>query len=125
MSRRTVSHPAVVGPVLVWAVLLALVPQIVEAAPLPPAPVGQAVEDPATYEARVVAAHLVALGVSPAEAAAHLAVLSDEERQALAARLDEIGAGGSAAGAIAVAIILALLVILILELMGRRVVSRP
>lgn len=125
MSRRRIAHPALMGPILAWAFLLGLVPQAADGAPLPPAAARQAVEDPAPYEARLIAAHLAALGVSPAEAAARVATLSDAEREAVAARLEEVGAGGSAAGAVAVAIIVVLLAILVLELMGRRVVSRP
>lgn len=125
MSLRNVARPALVGPILAWAFVLGLLPRVADGAPFPPAPVRQAVEDPAPYEARLIAAHLGALGLSPAEVAARLAALSDAERAALAARLDEVAAGGSAAGAVAVAIIVVLLVILALELMGRRVVSRP
>ena len=125
MSRQSVSHPAVAGPLLAWGVLLGLVPHVVDAAPLPPVPAAQPPAAPASYEARLVAAHLAARGVSPADVTARLATLSEEERQSLAARLAEVGAGGSAAGAVAVAIIVTLLVIIILELMGRRVVSRP
>lgn len=125
MSRRTVVHPAVVGPILAWALVLGLAPPGADGAPLPPTAVRQAVEDPGLYEARLIAAHLAALGVGSAEVAARLAALSDAEREALATRVDELGAGGSAAGVVAVAIIVVLLVILTLELMGRRVVSRP
>jgi hypothetical protein len=112
--------------VLTWAILLGLLPRIVEGAPLPPA--GRpATEAPvAALEWRLAAARLEALGVSPDEAAARLARLSSEERGLLAARLNELGAGGDpAASVVAIAIIVGLLVVLILELMGRRVISRP
>lgn len=50
---------------------------------------------------------LVAQGVDPAEAAARLAVLSDAEVEQLAARLDELPAGGfGVLGAIAVVAII-------------------
>ena len=55
-----------------------------------------------------------------------LARLSPEERAELAARAPELAAGGNpAAPVLAVAIIVGLLLILVLELIGRRVVSRP
>ncbi len=123
MLRRLLVRPGIVLPVLAWAIALAALPRPGEAAPLPPAGAGPA--DPTALELRLVTARLVELGVSPEEAAARLAALSEEERHALAQRLDEIGAGGSPAAAIAIAIIVGLLVVLILELMGRRVISRP
>ncbi|MGH7264404.1 MAG: PA2779 family protein [Candidatus Rokuibacteriota bacterium] len=125
MRRRALMHPRVVVPVLAWAMLLGLLPHVADGAPLPPGAAAGAAGDPARLESRLVAAHLVALGVSPAEATARVAALTPEEREELARRLDEVGAGGNAATAVAVAIIIGLLVVLILELMGRRVISRP
>ena len=124
MLRRLLVRPRVVLPVLTWALVLALLPHLTEAAPLPPA-TATPVEDPAALETRLIVAHLVALGVSPEDVTARMATLSEAERHALAQRLDEVEAGGSAAAVIAVAIIVGLLVVLILELMGRRVISRP
>lgn len=125
MRRRPLMHPGVVVPVLAWALLLGALPRVVDAAPLPPAAVAGAPDDVARLEGRLVVAHLVALGVSPADATARVAALTPEEREELARRLDEVGAGGNTATALAVAIIIGLLVVLILELMGRRVISRP
>jgi hypothetical protein len=123
MSGRLLRRSGLVLPVLTWAVVLALLPRIGEATPLPPAATEAA--DPADLEARLVVAHLVALGVGPEDARAHLARLSDAERQALAQRLDEVGAGGSVAAVLAIGIIVGLVVVLVLELIGRRVISRP
>jgi uncharacterized protein DUF6627 len=123
MTGRRFRRPHVVLPVLLWAAVLAMVPQGGEAAPLPPAAKGSA--EPADLEARQVVAHLVALGVSPEDARARLDDLSDAERRALAQRLDEIGAGGSVAAVFAIAIIVGLVAVLVLELIGRRVLSRP
>jgi hypothetical protein len=120
---RRLRRPRVVVPVLLWAAVLALVPPLGDAAPLPPAATGSA--DPDDLEARRVVAHLVALGVSPEDARTSWARLSDAERRALAQRLEEVGTGGSVAAVFAIAIIVGLLVILVLELIGRRVVSRP
>jgi hypothetical protein len=125
MSLRPFVRPRLVIPVLAWALLLGLLPQVAEAAPLPPAATSPAAGDPAALETRLVTARLVTLGVSPEEAAARIAALTEAERHELAQRLDELEAGGSAAAALAVAIIVGLLVVLILELMGRRVISRP
>ena len=57
-------------------------------------------------------------------AATALARLSPEERSELAARAQELAPGGSGVEILALAIIIGLLVILILELLGRRVISR-
>jgi len=125
MMRRLLVRPRIVLPILLWAVVLGFLPSAAETAPLPPATTASPQADPAGLETRLVLAHLVALGVSPEEARARVAALSDAERHALAERLDEIGAGGSAAAVLAVIIVVALLVVLTLELMGRRVISRP
>jgi hypothetical protein len=115
-----------VGPVLAWALVLGLFPRVVEAAPLPPTGRPAAEAAVGALEWRLAAARLEALGISPDEAAARLGRLSAEERTRLAARLDEVAPGGDpAAAVIAVAIIVGLLVVIVLELMGRRVISRP
>lgn len=124
MLRRLLARPRVVLPVLAWALLLGLLPHVTEGAPLPPA-AAAAGDGPSTLETRLLLVHLAALGVSPEEAQARLAALSAAERRELAQRLEELEPGGSAAAAVAVAIIVGLLVVLILELMGRRVISRP
>lgn len=127
MSRaRWLPRPLVVA-VLAWAILLGLVPALTDAAPIPsglptPADADRVVR---LLEEKAVAARLAALGLGADEVRAKLEALGEEERHQLAARLAEIEAGGSAAGAIALVIIFALLVIIVLELMGRRVISRP
>jgi hypothetical protein len=80
----------------------------------------------AALEERLIRDRLAALGVSSADADATLGRLSPEERAEMAARVDELDAGGDTGVAIlAVAILVGMLVILILELLGRRVISRP
>jgi hypothetical protein len=123
MMGRRLRRPRVVVPMLLWAAVLALVPHGGDAAPLPPAATGSA--DPGDLEARRVVAHLVALGLSPEDARTRWARLSEAERRMLAQRLDEVGAGGSVAAVFAIAIIVGLVAVLVLELIGRRVVSRP
>jgi hypothetical protein len=123
--RRLLVRPRLVLVWLAWALVLGLLPGPAVAAPLPPATAASAEADTAALESRLVLAHLMALGVSPEEARARLSALSDAERHALAERLDEIGVGGSPAAILAVIIVVALLVVLTLELMGRRVISRP
>ena len=125
MARRLLVRPRIVLPILAWALVLGTLPHLAGAAPLPPATASPAAPDPAALEARLVTARLVTLGLSAEEATARLEALSDAERHALAQRLDDLDAGGSPAAALAVAIIVGLLVVLILELMGRRVISRP
>jgi hypothetical protein len=74
----------------------------------------------------LVRAQLASLGVSEADAAELWARLTPAERLELAARADELRAGGNpAAAAVAIAIVVAMFVILALELIGRRVISRP
>ena len=64
--------------------------------------------------------------MSAADAAALWARLTPAERTELAARADELDAGGDpVAATVAIAIIVAMVVILALELIGRRVISRP
>jgi hypothetical protein len=137
--------------VVAWGVLLALPPRLAHAdavAPPPfaaPAaagsdpiagagPVGSAGErigdDPVPFrlarEERLLRARLLDLGVSAADADVVIGRLTPPERAELASRAPELAAGGSAVAPIlAVAIIVGLLFILILELIGRRVVSRP
>jgi hypothetical protein len=119
-----VLHPLLVRGVLVWALLVGLVPHAAEGAPLPPAG-GAGGADAGALESRVLAARLGALGLSESEAAARLERLTPAERRELAARVDELDAGGSAAAVLSIAILLGLLVVLVLELLGRRVISRP
>lgn len=115
--------------VIAWSVAMASAPRLSEAAPLPPARGAGAVGDLEAarmlLERRLVQAQLAALGVSEAEATELWQRLTPAERTELAARADELRAGGDpVAAGVAIAIIVAMLVILVLELMGRRVISR-
>jgi hypothetical protein len=121
-----VLHPLLVRGVLLWALVLGLVPHAAEGAPLPPAGGAGAGGDGAgALESRVLAARLAALGLSESEIATRLERLTPDERRELAARVDELDAGGRAAAVLSIAILLGLLVVLVLELLGRRVISRP
>ncbi len=126
---RLLSHRGLVYGIVVWGMAVASVPQVADAAPLPPARAGLGDTDLDTLrhllELRIVRDRLAAVGVSPADAEAALQRLSPEERSELAARAQELEAGGNGVAILAVAIIIGLVVILILELLGRRVISRP
>jgi hypothetical protein len=115
--------------VVAWGLACAAAPRLAEAAPLPPARAEAGAADlgeaRAALETRLVRERLQALGVSPADAAAVLERLDPAERTELAARLGELQPGGDAAAFLAIGIVIALLVILVLELMGRRIISRP
>lgn len=115
--------------VVAWGVATAAAPRLAEAVPLPPTrspgTSGELEAVTALLEHRIVGAHLRSLGVTEPEVTALWQRLTPEERTELAARIDEARAGGAAAAAVAVAIIVAMLVILVLELLGRRVISRP
>ncbi|MGH7322273.1 MAG: PA2779 family protein [Candidatus Rokuibacteriota bacterium] len=126
---RLLSYRWLVYGIVVWGMAVASVPQVADAAPLPPARAGSGDTDLDTLrhllERRIVRDRLAAVGVSPADAEAALQRLSPEERSELATRAQELEAGGNGVAFLAVAIIIGLVVILILELLGRRVISRP
>lgn len=116
--------------VIAWSVAIASAPRLGDAAPLPPAREGSAAGDledvRALLEHRLVREQLRVLGVSESEAAELWQRLTPAEREELAARADELRAGGDpVAAGVAIAIIVAMAVILVLELIGRRVISRP
>ncbi len=115
--------------VLSLAVSLALIPRLTDASLLPSEPVAGA-EDfnrvITALEQKAVATRLADLGLSQAEIRAKLAMLGDDELHRLASRVDQLEAGGDGAvGALAAVVIFVLLLILILELLGRRIISRP
>ncbi len=130
--RRMLNHP-VCFVALSLAVSLALIPRPTDASLLPSGPVsasGPAAEElnrvVTALEQKAVATRLADLGLSQAEIRARLAALSDDELHRLASRVDQLEAGGDgAAGVLAAVVIFVLLVILILELLGRRIISRP
>lgn len=78
-------------------------------------------------EVKVVKERLGQLGMTPQEAEAKLKSLTPGEVHQLAARAQEIEAGGDAGAAEVLAVILLaiLLFIVIMELLGRRIISRP
>jgi hypothetical protein len=127
LRDRLVRSRALVWLVVGWGVATAAAPGLGEAAPLPPRGAGGEPGVSRTLvERRVVEARLAALGVSAADAAELWERLTPAERAELAARAEEMRAGGDpVAAVVAVGIIVAMLVILALELMGRRVISRP
>ncbi len=113
-----------------WGILVSLWPAPALGAPLPAQlsqgdVAGRDLETVRqTLEMRAVRQQLEALGVTPAEAETRLARLSPEELHQLAQQADEIRAGGDAVGALVFVLVVLLLVIVILELLGRRVISR-
>ena len=131
MTRARLLRPRwLVWLVISWSVAMASAPRLSEAASLPPARAAGAVGDlevvRTLLERRLVQAQLAALGVSEAEVTELWQRLTPAERTELAARADELSAGGDpVAAGVAIAIIVAMLVVLALELMGRRVISRP
>jgi hypothetical protein len=131
MIRRRLLEPRwLVWLVVVWGAAAVAAPRLGDALPLPPARAAGAAGDlepaRAVLEHRLVQARLAALGISAADAAELWARLTATEQAELAARADELQAGGDpVAAGVAIAIIVAMLVILALELIGRRVISRP
>jgi hypothetical protein len=131
MTRARWLHPRWLLWLLVaWSVATGVAPRLSEAAPLPPARAAGGAGDldgaGARPDRRLVEARLAALGLSPADAAVLWERLGPAERAELAARVDELGGGGDpVAAGVAIAIIVAMFVILTLELIGRRIISRP
>jgi len=114
---------------IAWGILVGLVPAPAVGAPLPPQLSTETHQHDLevvrqTLELRTVQAQLEALGVAPAEVEAKLGQLSPDEVHQLAQRADEVRAGGDGASALAFVLLVLLLVIVILELMGRKVISR-
>jgi len=131
MCRERFIRPRwLVYPLILWGVLVCVVPSPALGAPLP----SEALDGRSTgdleklrqvMEVRVVKERLGQLGLSPQEAEAKLASLASEEIHQLAVQVQEIQAGGNGAELLAVILLAILLFILIMELLGRRVISRP
>ena len=118
--------------VILLSVSIALIPRWTDAAPIPSGAVSAPAAAPEelqrvlrALEQKTVAHRLAQLGLSAREVTQKIEALGDDELHALASRAAEVEAGGDGAGAIAMVIIFALLIILLLELLGRRVISRP
>ena len=130
LRDHLLGRTALLYALITWGVFISLWPAPALGAPLPAQlsegdVTGRDLETARqTLEMRAVRHKLEALGVSPAEVETKLAQLSPDELHQLAGRADEIRAGGDGVGALAFVLLVILLVILILELMGRKVISR-
>ena len=69
-------------------------------------------------ERQEVARHLKAWGVSPAEAKARVAVMTDEEISVLSEKIDQMPAGGDALGIALAIAILVFVVLIITDVLG-------
>ena len=65
-----------------------------------------------------VRAQLESMGVNPADAKARVATLTDDEAARLAAKIDNLPAGGDAAGALIGALLIVFIVLLITDILG-------
>ena len=65
-----------------------------------------------------VRAQLESLGVNPADVKARVAALTDDEAAQLSAKIDNLPAGGDAAGALIGAAVLIFIVLLITDILG-------
>jgi uncharacterized protein DUF6627 len=65
-----------------------------------------------------VRAQLESMGVSPVEAKARVASLTNDEAAQLAAKIDNLPAGGDAAGALIGALLIVFIVLLITDILG-------
>jgi hypothetical protein len=115
--------------VVAWGIGIGALPHLADAEPGPSSldePGAAALETAsAALEEELIRARLQALGASPADTEAVLQRLTPEERTEMARRAQELSAGGNGAAVLAIAIIVGLVVIFALELLGRRVISRP
>lgn len=128
LRAQLLRHRWLVHLIVAWGVVIAALPHPAGAAPPPPgdgATEASLDDEGVLREQRIIRERLAALGVSPADAEAALQRLSPEERTELAARAQELEAGGDAVAILSIAIIIGLVTIFVLELMGRRVISRP
>ena len=130
LRDRFLARTPLLYVLITWGILISLLPAPAIGAPLP-AQLSQgdgSGRDLETVrqalEMRAVRQQLEALGVTPAEAEAKLARLSPDELHQLAQRAEEVRAGGDGVGLLAFVLVVILLVIVILELLGRRVISR-
>jgi len=130
MARDRFLRPRwLVYPLIAWGLLLCLLPNPALGAPLPSqAADGKTAGDwerlRQALELRIVQERLGEIGLTPEEARAKLASLTPDEVHQLAARVQEVQAGGNGAEVVAVILLALILVIVLLELMGRRVISR-
>ena len=65
-----------------------------------------------------VRAQLESMGVNPADAKARVASMTDDEAAQLAAKIDNLPAGGDAAGALIGALLIIFIVLLITDILG-------
>jgi hypothetical protein len=70
------------------------------------------------FDREDVRAQMQANGISPEEAQARVASLSDSEVASIAGKLDQLPAGGDALGAVLGALLLIFLILLITDLLG-------
>lgn len=130
MARDRLLRPRWLAyPLIAWGLLLCLLPSPALGAPLPSqAADGRSAGDwerlRQALELRIVQERLGEIGLTAEEARAKLASLTPEETHQLAARVQEVQAGGNGAELVAVVLLAVLLFIVILELLGRRVIPR-
>jgi hypothetical protein len=130
LRDRMLRRRWLVSLIVAWGIGIAALPPGGEALP-PLAGEDGSVADESwaargALERRLIRDRLNALGVSAADTEAVLERLSPEERAEMAARAGELDAGGDSGVAIlAIAILIGMIAILVLELLGRRVISRP
>lgn len=127
-------RPAVVLAVLVVVSPLLLVPRVAEGAFAPPVvrdAAGLALEREAdlaalraALERRLVQQRLTDLGVDPAEAAARLEQLSDDELHAAADQMRALVPGGDGLGTVVALLVIVVLVIVILKLLNKEIIIR-
>lgn len=78
----------------------------------------------AALESKVVAQRLTDLGLNADEVKTKVASFSNEDLHSLASHVDQLNAGGDAAGVVISLLIIALLVVLILQLTGHKIIVK-
>lgn len=130
MARERFLRPRWLAyPLIAWGLLFCLLPNPALGAPLP----SQVTEGGSAgdldrlrqaLELQIVKEQLGQLGLTPEEAQAKLASLAPDEIHQLSVRVQEVQAGGNGVELVAVVLLAVILFIVILELLGRRVISR-
>jgi hypothetical protein len=122
MLRPRLLRPRwLVVTLVAWGIAWAALPAPVDAAPLPPRASAAAELGPGALspELRTARLALVAQGLAPGDADRILARLSPAERAELAARAEELGAGGDATLLIVAIVLIVAAILLYLPMAGR------
>lgn len=131
LRNKIIKKPYIFGTLLL-AIMLACIPPNLSAMPISSRlssseilteRENDIVEIAIELEKKIIKEKFNSLGMTPSQVMRKINSLSNEEIHQLASKVDDIKVAGDV-GAVAAVLIVALLIILILELTGKRVISR-